>query len=61
MSKDKEHSMQKIRVSIRTQKVGSECTDHFEIEDDATDDEIEDAAKEVIWNMAEWNWERAEE
>jgi hypothetical protein len=50
--------MQKIKVLVRTDKHGSECSDEFEIEADATDEEIEEAAKEVVWNMAEWHWER---
>lgn len=52
--------MQKIIVTIQTNKVGSECSDEFEIDDDATDEQIEEAAKDVMWNMAEWNWDRVE-
>ena len=48
--------MKTIVVSIQTNIVGSRCEDEFEIEDNATDEEIEDAAKDIVWNMAEWNW-----
>lgn len=49
-----------IRVSISTQKVGSECTDVVEFDrnvwDAMTDDEKEDACREAAFNMVEWHW-----
>jgi len=51
----------KIKVKIKTGVVGSECTDTLEIDrkvwDAMTEDQREDAAREVAFSMAEWNWE----
>lgn len=50
----------KILVRVRTEKVGSECREMVEF--DRTDweamspEEREDELREVVWNMAEWNW-----
>jgi len=50
----------KILVSVRTDKVGSECQDTVEFEradwEVMSQEEREDALREVVWNMAEWNW-----
>jgi hypothetical protein len=48
--------MKKYRVYIQTNKVGSECSDIFEMEDDATEAEIENEAKEIAFNMIEWGF-----
>jgi hypothetical protein len=48
----------KIKVTVSTRKVGSQCERTFEIEDDLTDDEIEQIAQEAMWNMVEWNWKK---
>ena len=50
--------MQRIHWHIATDKVGSECTGYFDIESDATDDEIEEQAKEAAFERLEWNWLR---
>jgi len=42
---------------IRTDKVGSECEFEFEAENDATDEEIEQEAREAAFNCIEWNYE----
>lgn len=52
--------MKTVKVWIATRKVGSQCETSFEIEDDATDKEIEEIAQECVWEMAEWNWEIVE-
>lgn len=30
--------------------------DIFEVEDTATDEEIEEIAKEIVWGYIDWNW-----
>lgn len=47
-----------IVVSVSTNKIGSKCTDEFEIEDDAAEDDIEEAARECMFNMIEWNYKK---
>ena len=49
--------MKTIRVEVSTNKVGSEDHIEFEIEDDATEYEIEEIASERIWDLISWNWE----
>ena len=46
--------MKKIKVSIKTLYTGSLCEDCIEVEDNLTDDEIEEIAKEAAFNMIEW-------
>lgn len=48
--------MKKIRVWVATRKIGSKCETTFEIEDDATEDEITEVAQEAMWDMIEWDW-----
>lgn len=38
--------MRKFKGYVRTNKVGSNCTFEFEVEDDETDEEIEETAWE---------------
>ena len=55
----------KIRVYVKTDKGGSECEDTFEIDEselegmteEERDRHIEESARDVVWNMAEWGWE----
>lgn len=49
-----------IEVFICTSKVGSECYDEIELHDDATDEEIEEAAREVAFNMIDWSYKKNE-
>lgn len=49
--------MKKIRVYVATNKVGSESYDEFEIEDDATEEEIDKEVEDYIWNMIDSYWE----
>lgn len=49
--------MKKIKVYVATDKIGSECYDEFEIEDDATEEEIDKEAGDYIWNMIDSYWE----
>jgi len=46
--------MKKFIGSIRTSKQGSECVFEFEIEDDATETEIEEMAREAAFNEVDW-------
>lgn len=40
-----------------TSKVGSKCKETIEVEDDCTEEEIEELAREVMFNMIEWGYE----
>lgn len=54
-----------IRVSVRTDKVGSECTDEIEIERSEwaamTDEQRDEMCRDVVWNMAEWSYEEIDQ
>lgn len=50
-----------VRVWVRTNKNGSECEDEFDVDraewDGMTEDEREEMARQVVWNMAEWGFD----
>lgn len=46
----------KIRVDIETNWVGAEETEYFEVEDDATDEEIAGEAREIFFNWCNYGW-----
>ncbi len=48
--------MKTIQVYVGTGMEGSRITDTFEVEDDATEEQIEEDAKEVMFNMISWGW-----
>lgn len=48
--------MKTIRVSVQTNKPGSRCESDFQIEDNATDDEILEVAWRELLKMAHWGW-----
>ena len=48
--------MKKITVYIETACVGSRCEDEFEVDDDATEEEIEETAKEIAFDMLNWGY-----
>lgn len=50
----------KIEVSVRTNLVGSKVTEVIELPDDFTDEEIEAAARDAMFNMIEWNWQKVD-
>jgi len=54
-------SIMKIKVCVMTRKVGSMCEDEFEIDDHATEEEIDKIAQELMWEMIDWNWKRIDE
>lgn len=49
--------MRKIRVTISIGLVGCKRTETFDVEDDATEEEIEEMAKEAALESLNWNWE----
>lgn len=49
--------MREFEGSVRTNIVGLECEFFFEVEDNATKEEIEEAAKEAVFNWIEWDYE----
>lgn len=51
-----EEDVKKIIVSVSTNKVGSTCETELEFDDDVADDDIEEAAKDAMFDMIEWNW-----
>lgn len=50
----------KIKVSISTQKVGSECVYEIEVEREAwdamSDEEKDEVCREAAFSMMEWYW-----
>lgn len=49
--------MKKIRVSVSTNRVGSTVTREFEIDDNATEEEINEEAWECACDMIDYVWE----
>lgn len=47
----------KFTGRIGTDKLGSDCEFEFEVDDDATEKEIEAAAREAALEYVEWNYE----
>lgn len=45
-----------IIVTVSLGLVGCKRSEELEIDDDATDDSIEAAAREVMFGLVEWNW-----
>jgi len=48
--------MKKIKGYIRTDKVGSTCEFEFELEDDATSEQIDEYAREAAFDRIEWSY-----
>lgn len=53
--------MIRIKGTIRTNMVGSECEFEFEMPDNATDKEIEDAARDAAFEFVDWYYEVEDE
>lgn len=51
----------KFTGSISTNKVGSECSFEFEADDDATEDQIEELAREAAFDWIDWNYEEVKQ
>ncbi len=49
--------MKTIKGYVNTRNVGSRCTFETEVEDDATEAEIEEAAREAMFEQIEWGFE----
>lgn len=47
----------RILVKVRTNKVGSECVDEFDLPDDLKPSEIESEAMEAAFSMVDWHYE----
>lgn len=48
--------MKKFKGSISTNIHGSDCEFEFEVEDDATEDDIEHIARECAFDLIEWSF-----
>ena len=53
--------VRKFKGTIGTDNVGSECEFEFEIEDYATNKDIENAAKEVAFEYIYWNYDEVKD
>lgn len=53
--------MRKFQGVIKTNIVGSGCSFEFEVEDDATEKEIEEAAREQAFENIDWYYEEVKE
>jgi hypothetical protein len=50
--------MTKIKVYVQTNYVGSKDEAEFEVDDGATDEEIDKLAYEYVCEMIEWGWKK---
>ena len=48
--------MKTITVYVSIGLVGCKRECKIEVDDDATPDEIEEAAQEALWSLIEWGW-----
>ena len=48
--------MRTIEGYVETGKVGSRCVFEFEVEDDATDEEIDELARDLMFEQIEWSY-----
>lgn len=53
--------MKRIKVTVMTNKIGSECSRYIEVEDDATEEEINQDAWECACDMIDFNWDEEQE
>lgn len=49
-----------VKGRVETNKVGSMSEFEFEVDDDCTDEEIEELARDAMFEHIEWNYEVAE-
>jgi hypothetical protein len=45
-----------IKVTVKMGLIGCEKSETFKIDDDASDDEIEEQAKATVFEMIQWTW-----
>jgi hypothetical protein len=50
--------MKKFKGVIRTNKIGSDCNFEFEVDENATEEEIDEIAKEVAFESIDWYYEQ---
>ena len=53
--------MKTIEVTVSIGLVGCKRSSTIEVEDDMTDDEIEEEAREAMFNLIEWGWSWVDE
>ena len=53
--------MKTIKVHVSTNRVGSGDCREFEVDDEAPLGEIEELAREEMFDMIEWHWEYTDE
>lgn len=53
--------MKKYHGYVGTRKIGSDCHFEFEVEDNATEKEIQEIAIECMWDELEFNYEEIKE
>jgi len=47
----------KIKWYVETTMRGSRCEGETEVDDNATDDEVEQQVRDEVFNVAVWGWE----
>ncbi len=52
--------MMKIKVTVSIGLVGCHKSHTIEVDDDETEDGLEEIARDEMLNMIEWDWERVE-
>lgn len=53
--------MRKFVGSIGTRMHGSDCEFEFEVEDDATEEQIEEIAQECAFELIDWHFKEIEQ
>lgn len=48
--------MRKIKAYLDTGFAGCRIEEEFEVEDDATQEQIEEEAREAVFNSIDWGW-----
>ena len=48
--------MRKIKAYLDTGFAGCRIEEEFEVEDDATQQQIEEEAREAVFNSIDWGW-----
>ena len=52
--------MKKIKITVETRYVGSADTRIVEVEDDATEEDIEKIVNEIMWEMIGVSWKEVD-
>lgn len=48
--------MRHIKIRVSTDRVGSQVSKEIEVEDDCSELEIEEMAREVMLDLINWSW-----